>query len=417
MRLTLTIAALLALCPATAAPPEELFFGLTGLRQRIRLTEPLTTASGDLRLELVEVDRLAGESGAEVRLILRCRGRQPAEAGLVVLGDVYAVDEAGRELAWRSARSVRAGDEDWLALTFADSGGTRLSALSAAIGPRPEEIRTVERLDLARFGEPTRLPVGVAARLAVVRRETTPLPIALLPPPLYRGIDSTQNRSDETAASAGRPYLTLRLFTLARLEGAGEWRLANLSLPADGGAVEDWRYRRLLWRPDWGGWLGVRGEDWEPEPGAPAAPGRGVKVTGLVAGGPADRAGLQEGDLLAAVGGLAVDDAFTLGERVRMGRPGGELRCEVWRGGRRLTVTVTLGEKPLWPEVDEVEFREAWEALKPLADDDAVLSLWDWQTRAPLPAAATVDSLDLDFRRQAPSRGTTILFRQVPLVP
>ncbi|NUQ00518.1 MAG: serine protease, partial [Armatimonadetes bacterium] len=112
-------------------------------------------------------------------------------------------------------------------------------------------------------------------------------------------------------------------------------------------------------------------------------------------------------------------DAFSLGERVRTSTPGAVLQCEVWRDGRRLTLPVRLGSRSLWPEVDELEFKQAWQqlgAVLPAGQQEQLLCLWDWQTRTPV-AAQLPPTIELLFRRTAPLESTTFLFRGVPASP
>jgi putative serine protease PepD len=86
-------------------------------------------------------------------------------------------------------------------------------------------------------------------------------------------------------------------------------------------------------------WLGVSTED--------AASGGGARVTGLVAGGPADDAGLGCGDAVTAVGRAAVADSTDLQEAVDAQSPGAEVTLTVTAaGGEARTVDVTLGDRP-----------------------------------------------------------------------
>lgn len=64
----------------------------------------------------------------------------------------------------------------------------------------------------------------------------------------------------------------------------------------------------------------------------------------LVSGGPADRAGLREGDRVLGVDGVRIDDAGRLRETIRAAVREGKPRAMDWdvqRGGERLSLTVT----------------------------------------------------------------------------
>lgn len=75
--------------------------------------------------------------------------------------------------------------------------------------------------------------------------------------------------------------------------------------------------------------------------------GRGVEVTGLMAGKPAERAGLRAGDVIVAVDRRPVGRSATVGSvSARLtGRAGTTVLVEVERGGRRLAVPVSRGVK------------------------------------------------------------------------
>ncbi|MCC7494522.1 MAG: PDZ domain-containing protein [Fimbriimonadaceae bacterium] len=407
----LGLLALLPLLPLRAAEvPEELFFGVAGLQRRMLLTPPQRVQSGSLTVELLEVDSLVTASEPQVRLLLRCRQGGPSATPLVVVGEVYALDEAGRELPARSRQSYQQGEVSWVVVTL--PAARRLSLFSTALGPAPREEQRTERLPLTAGSSAEWPAVGLRGELALLRQERTRLPLASEAPPLYRGLDSTALRSEDPPEPSGdSSFVTLRLATLGPLESPVGWRLANLRLTAGQQVVQDWRYRRLLWRPDWGAWLGAKGRDWESS--AEATPRRGVLLESLVAGGPGELAGLRVGDVLLTAAGLPLPDAYGLGELVRTQAPGAVLRCEVWRDGRRLPVTIRLGGRELWPDLDEVEFKEAWTRLG--GGEQAVLSLWDWQTWAPLPGDLAPTALELVFSRLQPVAQTQFVLRNIPL--
>ena len=77
-----------------------------------------------------------------------------------------------------------------------------------------------------------------------------------------------------------------------------------------------------------------------------AATGTGAVVSNVVAGGPADDAGLRPGDTIVSIGGEAVttseDVASAVGER----KPGDSVKVGVRRGGDERTIDVKLGTRP-----------------------------------------------------------------------
>ena len=64
---------------------------------------------------------------------------------------------------------------------------------------------------------------------------------------------------------------------------------------------------------------------------------------GVIPGGPADRAGLEDGDVIVAVDGHRVTDAAELIVAIRKHVPGDRLTLSYVRDGNRATVVVTLG--------------------------------------------------------------------------
>jgi putative serine protease PepD len=85
-------------------------------------------------------------------------------------------------------------------------------------------------------------------------------------------------------------------------------------------------------------WLGVQL--------APGESGSGVRVAGLAAGGPAQRAGVQSGDAISALDGTPVRDATSLSAAVAAHRPGETVQVTVRRGGASRTLSATLGTQP-----------------------------------------------------------------------
>lgn len=72
----------------------------------------------------------------------------------------------------------------------------------------------------------------------------------------------------------------------------------------------------------------------------------GALIGGVVAGGPADKAGLKTGDLVTKFGSATVTDATSLINAVQGAKAGDQVRVAVKRNNAEQTVTVTLGEAP-----------------------------------------------------------------------
>jgi S1-C subfamily serine protease len=73
----------------------------------------------------------------------------------------------------------------------------------------------------------------------------------------------------------------------------------------------------------------------------------GALVDGLLPDGPADRAGIEVGDVISAVAGDAVTGNSSLQERLLDHEPNETVEVTVVRGTETLTVEVTLGVRPL----------------------------------------------------------------------
>jgi serine protease Do len=72
----------------------------------------------------------------------------------------------------------------------------------------------------------------------------------------------------------------------------------------------------------------------------------GALVQSVTKGGPAEKAGVKEGDVITAVAGKPVKETRDLIYRVSALVPGQKAELEVIREGKRQTITVTLGERP-----------------------------------------------------------------------
>ena len=96
------------------------------------------------------------------------------------------------------------------------------------------------------------------------------------------------------------------------------------------------------------GWLGVSiqsiDEDLKKALGLPST--EGVLISGVEPGGPADKAGLERGDVVVAFGGQPVKSMPLFRNRVAASPPGSTQRITVLRGGKSETFSVRLGTLP-----------------------------------------------------------------------
>jgi hypothetical protein len=116
-----------------------------------------------------------------------------------------------------------------------------------------------------------------------------------------------------TVAANSRPKLTLK-------RGAGE--------PPKPGSGTSKGY---------GAWLGSV-PDFTPVD-------RGVKLSGVTKGSPADVAGMRAGDIVVGLGPHDVADLQAMTDALRAHKPGDVVDVQVLRGGERLSLKVTLGNR------------------------------------------------------------------------
>jgi S1-C subfamily serine protease len=78
---------------------------------------------------------------------------------------------------------------------------------------------------------------------------------------------------------------------------------------------------------------------------SPSIAGRGVVVQEVVEGSPAERAGLEPGDVILSVGGTAINEPEDLQEAITEREPGDEVQIRFRRGADTRTATATLASR------------------------------------------------------------------------
>ncbi len=100
-------------------------------------------------------------------------------------------------------------------------------------------------------------------------------------------------------------------------------------------------------------WLGVFIQDLTPDLAAQfgVETGSGVLVADVIPGSPAEKAGIQRGDIITAVDGKPVHNTNELQLEIMYRNPGDKVVVELIRGGKTLSLQVVLGERPKEEEV------------------------------------------------------------------
>lgn len=73
---------------------------------------------------------------------------------------------------------------------------------------------------------------------------------------------------------------------------------------------------------------------------------KGMRLTGVRAGSPADQGGMKAGDVVVRFAGREVTDIYTYTDALNAHKPGDTVEIEVLRDGKPMTLTVTLGQRP-----------------------------------------------------------------------
>ena len=121
---------------------------------------------------------------------------------------------------------------------------------------------------------------------------------------------------------------------------------------------------------------------------------KGALVAELVPGGPAEKSGLQAGDVVTSVNGVDVRDPSELTRQVAKAKSGDNLRLVIIRGGKNRTIDVRSGVRP-----SETQLRAS------ANDEDGAINP---SPRTPTPSAPAVLGLNLGQLDEAARRKYSI---------
>jgi serine protease Do len=93
------------------------------------------------------------------------------------------------------------------------------------------------------------------------------------------------------------------------------------------------------------GWLGVSVQDLTPELAKSfgAESTKGALIAEVVKGGPAEKAGMKQGDIIVSYQSKEITNASTLRNEVAISRIGEEAKATILRNGKTLELTVAIG--------------------------------------------------------------------------
>jgi len=72
----------------------------------------------------------------------------------------------------------------------------------------------------------------------------------------------------------------------------------------------------------------------------------GVLISGILEGGPADRAGIKPGDVLTEINKQAINDVRSLLNQVAQLEPGTTANIKILRKGKALDLKIQIGKRP-----------------------------------------------------------------------
>ncbi len=93
------------------------------------------------------------------------------------------------------------------------------------------------------------------------------------------------------------------------------------------------------------GWLGIQMGRLEPERAIKLGIDGGVVLDRVIDDGPADRAGLQDGDIVVAIGGRATENLVRFSNAIMLARPGVPVEIDYIRGDRKRSTSAVVEDR------------------------------------------------------------------------
>ncbi|MBS0197783.1 MAG: trypsin-like peptidase domain-containing protein [Planctomycetes bacterium] len=149
--------------------------------------------------------------------------------------------------------------------------------------------------------------------------------------------------------------MNVAIATAADSRGGGEGQSSGISFAIPLGTIDS-RVRQLIGGGVVAsGYLGVWYTDNQgrAENGKP----RGVTIDDVIDDGPAEKAGLKVGDLVLNIDGEAVTDGGTMSSIISAREPGQQVSLDIWRDGKTMELSVTLGERTETNPIEQYKTR------------------------------------------------------------
>jgi putative serine protease PepD len=298
-------------------------------------TNPTTIATGNGSTEPI-----AAVAAALAPSVVQIETSQGLGSGFIydsaghILTAAHVVSGAGATVTVRLADGttrtgtvVGADAGTDVAVVKVDLGGTKAAAASLAVGDPLQVGQTAVAIG-SPFGLEQTVTAGIVS--AVDRAMQTS----------NGAIDMVQTDAPINPGNSGGPLADLHGRVIGindQIESAsGSSSGVGFAIPIDTAkAVAD---RIVAGRPVTFAFLGVQTQD-----SGQGVVGDGALIVSVESGSPAEKAGLQQGDVVTRVGATTIDSSTTLSARIRQASPGTVLRLTVERNGSPRTLTVTLG--------------------------------------------------------------------------
>ncbi|MBI1189757.1 MAG: PDZ domain-containing protein [Tepidisphaera sp.] len=139
--------------------------------------------------------------------------------------------------------------------------------------------------------------------------------------------------------------MVVAIATAENTQGSSQGQSAGISFAIPLGIIEDRVPQLIEGGPIESGYLGIRFAGRE---GVPTGAGQppGVRIGDVTSGGPAEKAGLQAGDIIAAIDDQQVTSGETLRALIASKRAGAKVSLKVFRDGAPQTFDATLEALP-----------------------------------------------------------------------